>query len=179
MRGLLVGRFQPFHRGHLAVLAELKRTHPDELLLLGIGSAQISYTPENPFTASERMEMVLGALDEAKVEGVLPVPLLDIDRHGLWVTYLRSLLPPFEHVYTSNPLTHLLFREAGYEVIDVPWQNREVWEGTRIRRELAAGGPWETAVPPSVARYLRRIDAPARMRTVLEAPRPPSVRPAP
>ncbi len=179
MRGLLVGRFQPFHRGHLAVLAELRAARPDELILLGIGSAQLSHTPENPFTSAERMEMVLRAIDEAHLPGILPVPLLDIDRHALWVAYLASLLPRFDRVYTSNPLTKLLFEQAGYPVTEVAWKQRDLWEGTRIRRLMRDGGEWSSAVPPAVARYLGEIGAPERIRLLAEAPRPPSVRPMP
>ncbi len=174
-RGLFLGRFQPFHTGHLAVVADLRRRRPDEELLLGIGSAQVSHTPENPFTGGERMEMVLRALAEARVDGVVPVPLLDIDRHGLWVAYLASLLPPFDRVYTRNPLTELLFGEAGYEVVPVAWQDRERLEGTRIRRALLEGDAWRALVPPAVAAYLDAIHAPERLRTLDRAPRPPSV----
>ncbi len=173
MRGLLVGRFQPFHLGHLAIVSEIRAAHPTEPLLLGIGSAQISYTPENPFTASERMEMILLALEEAGLGGTIPVPLLDIDRHALWVPYVASLLPRFERVYTSNPLTRTLFEASGYEVVDVPWTNRAEWEGTRIRRSLATGTDWRGAVPPAVGRYLESLGAPARLRLLGEAPRPP------
>jgi len=116
-RGLLVGRFQPFHLGHLRVLQTIRREHPDETILLGIGSAQSSHTMDNPFSAGERMEMVLRAVEEARLDAVLPVPLLDIERHGLWVRYLASLLPPFQRVYTNNPLTRLLFEADGYEVL--------------------------------------------------------------
>jgi nicotinamide-nucleotide adenylyltransferase len=175
VRGLLVGRFQPFHKGHLAVVEALRRERPQEELLLGIGSAQLSYTPENPFTASERMEMVLRALAEAGLSGVLPIPLLDIDRHGEWVNYLATLLPPFERVYTTNPLTRLLFETGGYTVVEVPWRNREAWEGTRIRRLLATGGPWQPEVPPAVAEYLDGIGAAARLQLLAVAPRPPTV----
>ncbi|MHB8352807.1 MAG: nicotinamide-nucleotide adenylyltransferase [Thermoplasmata archaeon] len=175
MRGLFLGRFQPFHAGHLAVVAELRRLRPEEELILAIGSAQISHTPDNPFTGGERMEMVLRALDEARLERVVPVPLLDIDRHGLWAAYLASILPRFERVYTHNPLTEMLFREAGYQVIPVAWHERDRFEGTKIRRALAEDGPWRPLVPPAVAAYLQAIGAPGRLRLLTEAPRPPTV----
>lgn len=175
-RGLFLGRFQPFHSGHLAVITELRRRRPEEPLLLGIGSAQLSHTPDNPFTGGERMEMVLRSLVEAHLDGVVPVPLLDIDRHGLWVAYLASILPRFGRVYTHNPLTELLFREAGYRVVPVAWQERERFEGTRIRRLLAQDGPWRPLVPPAVAGYLESIDATGRLRLLAGAPRPPAVR---
>ncbi len=79
MRGLLVGRFQPFHHGHLAVVREVRAKRPDEELILGIGSAQESFTWKNPFTSGERMEMVSRALHEAGVDWR---PLRTATRHS-------------------------------------------------------------------------------------------------
>ncbi|MEM3079801.1 MAG: adenylyltransferase/cytidyltransferase family protein, partial [Thermoproteota archaeon] len=51
-RGLFIGRFQPFHLGHLKAV-EYIINRVDEVII-GIGSAQYSHTLENPFTAGER-----------------------------------------------------------------------------------------------------------------------------
>ena len=59
-RGLYVGRFQPFHLGHLrAIKAVLKEV--DEIVIV-IGSAQYSHNSNNPFTAGERLVMIRRAL---------------------------------------------------------------------------------------------------------------------
>jgi nicotinamide-nucleotide adenylyltransferase len=163
-RGLLVGRFQPLHKGHLDAIAKLRTAVPEAELMVGIGSAQHSYTLDNPFTAGERMEMLLRATEEAGVTGVRPIPLVDIDRHAEWVAYVESLLPGFGRVYTNNPLTRLLFEAAGYSVEEVPWSRREEYEGRLIRRELATGDAWKTKVPPAVAAYLSEIRASERLR---------------
>jgi len=56
MDGLLIGRFQPFHLGHLdAVLFGLART---ENLFICIGSSNKSNERKNPFSVEERREMV-------------------------------------------------------------------------------------------------------------------------
>ena len=55
-RGLFLGRFQPFHLGHLDVIKQALKM-VDELVIV-IGSAQYSHTFENPFTDSEREEMI-------------------------------------------------------------------------------------------------------------------------
>jgi len=41
-RGFYVGRFQPYHNGHQAVLTELSRTCDE--IIIGVGSAQLSHT---------------------------------------------------------------------------------------------------------------------------------------
>ncbi|HDJ89497.1 MAG TPA: nicotinamide-nucleotide adenylyltransferase, partial [Thermoprotei archaeon] len=56
MRGLFIGRFQPFHLGHFYALKWIL-SKVDEVII-GIGSAQVSYTIKNPFTLGERIEMI-------------------------------------------------------------------------------------------------------------------------
>jgi nicotinamide-nucleotide adenylyltransferase len=163
VRGLLVGRFQPFHEGHRGLVAEIHRLRPDEALLIGIGSAQESFTWKNPFTAGERFEMIDRALAGEKRGRVHIVPVVDIDRHAQWVQYLESLLPTFDRVYTNNPLTRLLFERAGYDVESPPLIDRDRFEGEHVRAALAAGNDWEPLVPPAVVAYLTELDAPRRL----------------
>ncbi|MGI0129232.1 MAG: nicotinamide-nucleotide adenylyltransferase [Thermoplasmata archaeon] len=170
MRGLLVGRFQPFHLGHLAVVREVRAARAAEELILGIGSAQESYTWRNPFTAAERMEMIARALREANVEGVLAVPLPDIQRHALWVRYVETALPPFAQVYTNNPLTRLLFEQGKYSVESPRLVERERLEGSNVREHLARDTDWRTLVPPAVGGYLAELGAPARLALLRGSP---------
>ncbi len=169
-RGLLVGRFQPFHRGHLAAVQTIRRARPTEPLLLGIGSAQESFTLLNPFTAGERAEMIERALHEARVDGCSAHPLVDIDRHSLWVAHLETLLPKFERIYTNNPLTRLLFERSGYAVESPALVDRERFEGARIRALMAEGGDWADSVPSAVISYLREIQGEERVRLLASAP---------
>jgi nicotinamide-nucleotide adenylyltransferase len=166
--GLIVGRFQPFHLGHLATVADLRRSRPESPLVLAIGSAQESYTPENPFTAGERVEMVLRAFAEARIEGCLPIPVADIHQHAQWVAYLRGLLPPFDVVYTNNPLTRLLFEREKIRVESPVFVDRENYMGAVVRRRLVEGSEWKKLVPPAVARYVEEIGGPERLRKIDE-----------
>jgi len=166
VRGLLVGRFQPFHSGHLGLVRAIRAEAPARELLIGIGSAEQSYTAENPFTAGERFEMISAALREAKLGGVTIVPIPDIQRHALWVRYLEALLPPFDRIYTNNPLTRLLFERAGYVVESPALVDRGRFEGAKIRARLAAGVSVRGRVPPAVERALRALDAAGRLRAI-------------
>jgi nicotinamide-nucleotide adenylyltransferase len=166
--GLIVGRFQPFHRGHLETVASLRRSHPDASLLLAIGSAQESFTAENPFTAGERVEMIQRALSEAHLDGCLPVPVADIHQHAQWVAYLRGLLPAFDVIYTNNPLTRLLFERERVRVESPPLIDRDQLQGAVVRRRLLQGEGWRELVPPAVARYLDEIGAPERVRRIAD-----------
>jgi nicotinamide-nucleotide adenylyltransferase len=164
--GLIVGRYQPFHRGHLAVVSDLRRAHPDSPILLAIGSAQESFTAENPFTAGERIDMIQRALSEAHLEGCLPVPVADIHQHAQWVAYLRGLLPTFDVVYTNNPLTRLLFERERIRVESPSLVERENFQGVIVRQRLLEGKGWRELVPPAVAGFLAQIDAPERLRRI-------------
>jgi nicotinamide-nucleotide adenylyltransferase len=174
VRGLLIGRFQPFHLGHLAVVREVRTTHPDRSLLLGVGSAQASYAWKDPFTAGERLEMIAAALDEASIREVTAVPIPDIDRHALWVAHVESLLPSFRQVYTNNPLTRVLFERAGYEVVSPQLVDRDRFEGERVRGALASDRGWRQLVPAAVAERLTELRAVERLRLLRGASDPPT-----
>jgi nicotinamide-nucleotide adenylyltransferase len=177
VRGLFVGRFQPFHRGHLELIRRLVTGPPARPLLVVVGSAEESYTWQNPFTSGERFEMIARALAEAQLGGIDVVPVADIHRHALWVRYLEGLLPPFDRVYSHNPLTLLLFGRAGYATESPPLVERARYEGVRIRERLARGQDVAEFVPPAVAGYLREIDAAERLRLLRPAgPAPPTHR---
>jgi nicotinamide-nucleotide adenylyltransferase len=167
VRGLLVGRFQPFHLGHLAVVRHVQKQHAEDTLVLAIGSAEASYTAENPFTAAERQEMIDRALAARRISGWVAVPVPDIHRHALWVAHVTELVPPFERVYTNNPLTRALFERAGYAVESTPLFDRERYEGRTIRAQIRAGEPeWKKSVPPVVAEYLEGLKAVDRLQAI-------------
>ncbi|HWH09434.1 MAG TPA: nicotinamide-nucleotide adenylyltransferase, partial [Candidatus Thermoplasmatota archaeon] len=118
-RGLFLGRFQPFHLGHLEATRRLAGRHDE--LVLAIGSANVSHTPTNPFTGGERVEMARAALAEAGIGNVVVLPVPDLGRNALWAAHVASLVPRFRVVHTNNPLPARLFAEAGYEVAGVPF----------------------------------------------------------
>ena len=164
-RGLFLGRFQPFHLGHLDVVRRLAAQH--EEVILAIGSANVSHTPTNPFSGGERVEMIRAALIEARISNGIVVPVPDIGRNSLWAAHVTSLVPRFQVVYTNNPLPARLFAEAGYKVSGVPFFERAQFEGTRIRHAIAEGEGWKAMVPPSVARIIQDVDGPARVRELM------------
>lgn len=161
-RILVLGRFQPPHAGHLEVLASAAK-RADQLIVV-VGSAQASYSPENPFTAGERIEMLDAALRQRGVTNHLLIPVIDLNRHAEWVAHVESLVPAFEEVVSNNPLTHELFGAAGYQVRRAPWHRRKECSGTHIRARLAAGKSVDGLVDPAVARILKRLRAGNRLK---------------
>ncbi|HIP75282.1 MAG TPA: nicotinamide-nucleotide adenylyltransferase [Thermococcus paralvinellae] len=162
-RGLIVGRFQPVHNGHMKAL-EFVFSQVDEVII-GIGSAQASHTLKNPFTTSERMEMLIRALEEMEFKKrYYLIPLPDINFNAIWATYVVSMVPKFDVVFTGNSLVAQLFREKGYEVIVQPMFKKDILSATEIRKRMIEGKPWEELVPRSVAEYIKEIKGVERIR---------------
>ena len=170
-RGLYVGRFQPFHLGHLdAIKHALKEV--DELVIV-IGSAQYSHNANNPFTAGERLVMVRQALLEAGVDDstfwIVPVP--DVHLHMLWVSAVEGYTPKFNAVYSNEPLTKRLFMEAGYEVKTIPLFERKVYTSTVVREKMVKDDSWTELVPKSIAVFIFEIDGVNRLRDLVRTDR--------
>lgn len=162
MRGLLIGRYQPFHKGHLEVLKEVLGKCDE--LIIGIGSAQESHTLENPFTAGERIEMIRRCLSKKDRGRTIIIPIADINRYAIWVSHVRSQIPPFDVVFTNNPLTKSLFIEKGFKVQPMHIYDREKYSGTEIRRRMMEGDNWESLVPKQMLSYLRKLDGASRLK---------------
>jgi nicotinamide-nucleotide adenylyltransferase len=163
-RAVFVGRFQPFHLGHLIVSRDILE-EVDELIVV-IGSAQYSHTIENPFTSGERMTMIREALREAKVsvERYWIVPVPDVHRHMMWVAGVVGYTPKFGVVYGNEPLTRRLFMEAGFNVKSIPFHKRDMYSSTEIRERMLTGRNWQSLVPRSVAAFVDEIDGVQRLK---------------
>ncbi len=163
-RALFVGRFQPFHNGHLHAIVEILEK-ADELIII-VGSAQMSHEPDNPFTAGERLEMIKYALDAAGISRsrYMLIPIPDAPAHRVWVSQVESQTPRFEVVYTNQPLTRRLLIEAGYEVQGIELHKRNIYEATEIRRRILDGENWADLVPSEVYSYVGEIDGEGRIR---------------
>jgi nicotinamide-nucleotide adenylyltransferase len=165
--GLLVGRFQPFHYGHLAAVKfALGKV---EYLYIAIGSAQKSHERENPFTAGERIEMIKAALDGAGIDGRrwMAIPVPDAESHSIWVSTVVSLVPRFDVVFTNDSLTYLLFKEKGFKVIAVPYKNRKEYSATNVRNSILERKDWKKLVPPEVARLVVDFRGEERVRMLM------------
>jgi nicotinamide-nucleotide adenylyltransferase len=168
-RGLFVGRFQPFHLGHLNAIKNVLK-EVDELVIV-IGSAQYSHNLTNPFTAGERLTMIRKALEEAKIESariwIVPVP--DVHLHMMWVSSIEGYTPKFDVVYSNEPLTRRLFIEAGYNVKPIRFYERKLYSSTEIRERMLKDESWEKLIPKSVAVFIREIDGVNRLRDLTKS----------
>jgi nicotinamide-nucleotide adenylyltransferase len=163
-RSLYVGRFQPFHNGHLNVIDNiLKKT--DELIIL-VGSSQRSHEIENPFTCGERLTMIRLALNEAGINAskYLSIPFPDVSMHSIWVYGVISQVPKFNKVYTNEALTRRLFSEAGYMVSSIPLYKRNTLCATEIRSRILLDKNWKELVPKNVSKFIEQIKGVQRIK---------------
>ncbi|MFC6836529.1 nicotinamide-nucleotide adenylyltransferase [Halomarina ordinaria] len=164
-RGFYIGRFQPYHEGHHAMVERI--AEDVEELVLGIGSADQSHTVHDPFTAGERIMMITKSLSAADIDIITyAVPIEDLNRNAVWVSHVQSMCPEFDVAYSNNPLVVRLFREAGIEVHSSPMFRREVLEGSEVRERMANGGDWEDLVPDPAVSVIEEIDGLGRLKQV-------------
>lgn len=163
-RGLYVGRFQPFHLGHLHAVRKI--LNEVEEIVLVIGSAQYSHDINNPFTAGERLVMIREALLDDKIDlrRVWLVPVPDVHLHMMWVAALEGYTPRFVTVYSNEALTRRLFTEAGYRVENIPFYDRKVCSSTELRQRMVNGKTWEKYVPKKVAIFIKETNGVNRLR---------------
>ncbi|MFB6303404.1 MAG: nicotinamide-nucleotide adenylyltransferase [Haloferacaceae archaeon] len=166
MRGFYIGRFQPYHDGHHHMVREIAED-VDELVL-GIGSAGDSHTTRNPFTAGERVTMVAKAVRELDVL-TYTVPIEDLERNSVWVSHVRSMVPPFEVAYSNNQLVVRLFEEAGVEVRQSPMFRRDVLKGAELRQRMIDGREWRPHLPGPTVEVIEAVDGVERLRRIGES----------
>ncbi len=86
---VFIGRFQPFHHGHKAVIREALQ-HSDEVIIL-IGSANLPRSLHNPFSVAERTAMIKGAHSDADAARIHCVGLDDaLYNDTRWLQYVQA-----------------------------------------------------------------------------------------
>jgi nicotinamide-nucleotide adenylyltransferase len=158
-RGLMLGRFQPFHKGHLALTKQIL-SECDELVII-IGSAQFNFIDKDPFSAGERVLMIHEALKEAGIDlsRCYVIPVANDENNARWLAYLRSMVPPFDVLYSGNDFVKYLARsqDSNIEIKEPVFAEVNEYNGTNIRHLMQDGKPWEHLVPPAVAKVIQQV----------------------
>lgn len=95
MKYVYIGRFQPFHKGHKAIVdLTVKMMKPGDTFTIIIGSADQQETERNPLSASQRKEML-----SIELEGY-PVTISTINdspyNYDLWIEHLCAKMLGFK-----------------------------------------------------------------------------------
>jgi len=157
-RCLIIARFQPFHLGHLHVIEYCLSIFEEVIVVVGMASQ--SHTPENPFTAGERIEMIRRSLKWKNVDlsRVITVTLPTLEVSKVAVHHVKLYSPSFDAVITLNPIIKTIFIEEGYNVLEPPELNRGLYRGSYIRKLMSEGdSKWRELVPEPVASFMDEI----------------------
>ena len=164
MDGLLIGRFQPFHLGHLdAVLFALSRT---ENLFIGIGSSNKSNETRNPFSAKERREMIISSVEPSMADRIKIFDIPDVGDHEKWTFEIDKIMPKYDVIFTNDEFTKTLFEKREMNVVPVVLKDREKFSGTNIRELIAGDKNWQDLVPDGTKKVLDTIDAKNRLKNL-------------
>ena len=152
---ILIGRFEPVHTGHLALLREALVQARQVIVI--VGSAFQARTPKNPFTWHEREAMLRGALPEGDRTRLTVLPVRDYYNEAVWVEAVRNAVarhsPPQARVglvgHFKDATSSYLSAFPGWELIRMERQGRI--DATAIRDAYFG------ATPATVAHALQPL----------------------
>jgi bifunctional NMN adenylyltransferase/nudix hydrolase len=171
---LLIGRFQPFHNGHAALLAAaLARA---ECVLVVLGSAHQARSVKNPFSWEERAAQITLSLSPEDATRVHFLPLRDYYDDTRWTAALRQGVASTlaRHGVIASRVALLGFEKdaSGYYLALFPeWtrlalERQGAFDATIVRQHYFAAATPEAGstavaaqVPAAVARWLAAFPA--------------------
>ncbi len=162
----MLGRFQPFHLGHLDLTRQIL-SECDEIIV-AVTSAQFNYLAKDPFTAGERVEMIHSSLKDAGVD-MSRCNILCLENQfnvATWTSYLNAALPPFDRVYSGNDYVSMLLADSSIDVLKPNFLDRSKYNATDIRQKMITGDSWHELVPPAVTRIIHRINGVDRLAVI-------------
>jgi nicotinamide-nucleotide adenylyltransferase len=162
---LYIGRFQPFHNGHLELIKSIYNKF--DKIIIGIGSSQYSHALNNPFTLEERKSMIINTLKENKIQNFIIFEIPDIHNYPKWVSHVESIIPKFDIVLTNNSITASLFKKRGYKIYKSKLFNKKEFSGEEIRKKiLKSDKSWKNSIPKSVYDIIIEIDGVKRIKNI-------------
>ena len=162
---LFVGRFEPFHNGHLLVVKGM--TKVCGRIVIAIGSSDKKKTVDDPFSSEERIEMIQAALQDADIIPAFDITFIevpDMKEDAAWTKKVLELSGTVHMVWSGNEAVKKCFAESGLEIKTI----KEVpgISGTEVRRRMKAGEDWKSLVPKAVAETISRIDGVTRVKAL-------------
>ena len=147
----IIGRFKPFHNGHLRLLEAACNLASH--VTIGLGSSN-KYNRDNPFTAEESKEMIQVCLPYSNYSFVF-IP--DKGDKKLWRESFKEIYGSIDYIVTDNTWVEGILKND-YKVMhpsmivkEEDFQHR----ATEVREAMLDDKPWEHMVPNEVAKYMK------------------------
>jgi len=166
MLAIFIGRFQPFHKGHLAAIKWILKR--EKKIFIVIGSTQESNTKQNPLLFSERKEIIRKTLLTEKIKNFKIYGLRDSPNDVFWaqkILRLTKAKPENIIVFTQNPWTKRCFRKIKVKAKPHPLFFNKL-SATKIRNKIVQGKKWTNLVPKSTLKTLKKINIKKRIQSI-------------
>ncbi len=169
---VLIGRFQPFHNGHLALLEQALEAAQQVIVVLG--SAHQARSPKNPWVWEERRKMIDDCLPTRIKGRVQFVPIRDYYDMQRWVEEVRkwvgALVPLGADIglirYAKDDSSSYLNHFPGWKTIDLPRQGdvdatplRTLYWNTDAQPDAEVYAALADAIPAPVVQWLQTWQA--------------------
>lgn len=153
---LFVGRFQPFHKGHLFVIKEILKKN--DRVIIVIGSAEKNFLPDNPLTAGERFELIDETLRAEKIpaEKYSIIPVRNVNNYAIWVDHLNIYIPPYNRVYTGSHIVKACYESKKNPPKIMNLKRTLHISATDVRNKILNKENWEELVPKTVSTLLKK-----------------------
>lgn len=129
MKGLVIGRFQPFHCGHYRMINWV-RERCDELTI-GIGSSN-KHDSDNPYYFGQRRDMIWLSYPMDVKFDIVAIP--DFGNEKKWVKWIQDNIE-FDILFSNSQRELRIFKEAGLKTEYIEYEGYGL-HGTDIRKLL-------------------------------------------
>ncbi len=162
--GLFIGRFQPFHLGHLSAI--IQGLDISEKLIIIIGSANKNFEVNNPLTISERLQILKKILSTSRLEKkVIKLTTSNDQINNLkWINKIIDSIPKFDVVIGNNNLITSLTKYKGYHQFHPQLTHRQKHQGVIIRQKILNKQEWKILVPEEIIPMLNKFKIESRLR---------------
>lgn len=169
---IYIGRFQPVHSGHVALLQRALASAAQVIVV--VGSAWQARSPKNPFTWQEREAMLRAALPAADSMRLQVLPVRDYYNEAVWVKAVRAgaagVVPQGARIglvgHFKDATSSYLRAFPGWELIHVERQGaidatavRDAYFGAAPGQTAQALGPLAAQLPTGTQAALERFAA--------------------
>ena len=164
MKILFIGRFQPFHKGHLKTVLSLAKK--EGIIKIAIGSKQLSFEKRNPFTFEERKEMIEKSLKKENIKNFFVYGLEDKNSDYRWFRELIKTTGKFDVCYSGNKHVKAILLRYKIPIKTIKRPKIKELSGTKIRKLSSENKKVEKFITYETLKVIKKIDGFERIKNI-------------
>jgi len=157
--GVIWGRFNPPHKGHVALVRRLAKKV--DVLVIAVGGAEHNDTKRNPFSGKERVAMLKSYLREESIPVKSVIAIEDGRSRTSSIDNLFKKCGRFDILFTDHSW---IANYVGGRAKVVGFRRRKGVSSTLVRDSIAKGREWESLTGKSVAALITKFNGIERIR---------------